>query len=185
MGSAADGTEVVPAVQAHYPDVVLMDIRMPRKDGSTATREVIALPDPPEVVVLTTFDGDDEPIRAAHAGAVGFLLKTESPEDVVAAVRAVAAGEGAVSKRTAKQLLAHIADGPGAAERERARRLFATLTGREAEVAAAVARGLTNREVAAELFVSEGTVKAHLAAVQEKLGVDNRVLVAVMVTQAG
>lgn len=184
VGSASDGTEVVPAVQAHYPDVVLMDIRMPRKDGISATREVVALPQSPAVVVLTTFDGDDEPIRAAHAGAVGFLLKTESPEDVVAAVRAVAAGEGAVSRRTAKQLLHHIADAPGVVERRRARGLVARLTGREHEVASAVARGLTNKDIAAELYVSEGTVKAHLAQVQEKLRVENRVLVAVLMTQA-
>ncbi|MGD8151059.1 response regulator [Ornithinimicrobium sp. Y1694] len=185
VGTAADGTEVVPAVQAHYPDVVLMDIRMPRKDGISATREVAALPDSPRVIVLTTFDGDDEPIRAAHAGAVGFLLKTESPEDVIAAVRAVASGEGAVSKRTAKQLLAHIADADASGARREARRLVGTLTEREQDVARGVARGLTNKEIAAELFVSEGTVKAHLGSVQEKLQVDNRVLVAVLVTQAG
>lgn len=184
VGTAADGTQVVPGVQAHHPDVVLMDIRMPHKDGITATREVLALPDPPKVVVLTTFDGDAEPIRAAHAGAVGFLLKTESPADVISAVRAVAEGEGAVSKRTAKQLLHHIADAPGAADRARARRLVRQLTHREREVADAVSRGLTNKEIAAEMFVSEGTVKAHLATIQDKLGVDNRVLVAVTVTQA-
>lgn len=185
VGTAGDGTEVVQAVRAHYPDVVLMDVRMPRKDGIAATREIVALPDAPAVVVLTTFDGEDEPIRAAHAGAAGFLLKTESPEDIVAAVRAVAAGEGAVSKRTARQLLHHIADAPGAADQRRAGRLVAALSPREAQVASAVARGLTNREIASELYVSEGTVKAQLATVQDKLGVDNRVLVAVLVTRAG
>lgn len=185
VGTAGDGTEVVQAVRAHYPDVVLMDVRMPRKDGIAATREIVALPDAPAVVVLTTFDGEDEPIRAAHAGAAGFLLKTESPEDIVAAVRAVAAGEGAVSKRTARQLLHHIADAPGAADQRRAGRLVAALSPREAQVASAVARGLTNREIASELYVSEGTVKAQLATVQDKLGVDNRVLVAVLLTQAG
>lgn len=185
VGTASDGTQVVPAVQKHHPDVVLMDVRMPGKDGIAATRDVLALPGAPAVIVLTTFDGDDEPIRAAHAGAAGFLLKTESPEDVIAAVLAVAAGEGAVSKRTARQLLHHIADAPGAADQRRAGRLVQTLSPRELEVARGVARGLTNREVAAELFVSESTVKAQLAAVQDKLGVDNRVLVAVLVTRAG
>lgn len=185
VGTAADGTEVVRAVQAHHPDVVLMDVRMPQQDGIATTRQIVALPDAPAVVVLTTFDSEDEPIRAAHAGAAGFLLKTESPEDIVAAVRAVAAGEGAVSKRTARQLLHHIADAPGAADQRRARQLVATLSPRELEVARAVARGLTNREIGAELFVSEGTVKAQLAAVQDKLAVDNRVLVAVTLTQAG
>lgn len=185
VGTATDGTQVVPAVQAHHPDVVLMDVRMPHLDGIAATRAVRALPQAPAVVVLTTFDGEDEPIRAAHAGAAGFLLKTESPDDIVAAVRAVAAGEGAVSRRTARQLLHHIAGPAGSVDHRRAGELIGTLSPRELEVARAVARGLTNREIAAELFVSEGTVKAQLSAVQDKLGVDNRVLVAVLVTQAG
>lgn len=184
VGTATDGTQAVPAVQAHHPDVVLMDVRMPHLDGIAATRAVRALPQAPAVVVLTTFDGEGEPIRAAHAGAAGFLLKTESPDDVVAAVRAVAAGEGAVSRRTARQLLHHIADA-GSVDHRRAGELVRTLSPREFEVARAVARGLTNREIAAELYVSEGTVKAQLSAIQDKLGVDNRVLVAVLVTQAG
>ena len=182
---ASDGAQALRMLESYPVDVVLMDVRMPRQDGIATTREIVALPDAPAVVVLTTFDGEDEPIRAAHAGAAGFLLKTESPEDIVAAVRAVAAGEGAVSKRTARQLLHHIADAPGAADQRRAGRLVAALSPREAQVASAVARGLTNREIASELYVSEGTVKAQLATVQDKLGVDNRVLVAVLLTQAG
>lgn len=184
VASASDGTRAVPAVQSHFPDVVLMDVRMPVKDGIAATRDVMALPHPPAVVVLTTFDGEDEPVRAARAGAAGFLLKTESPEDIVAAVRAVAAGEGAVSKRTAKQLLHHIAERPGTAERAHARRLVALLSDKERQVAERVAQGWGNKEIAAKLFISEGTVKAHLANVQAKFGVENRVLIAVLMTQA-
>lgn len=182
VGTAGDGAAAVTAVQAHHPDVVLMDLRMPVRDGISATAEIVRLPDAPRVLVLTTFDGDDEPVRAARAGAVGFLLKTESPEDVIAAVLAAARGEGAVSRRTARQLMAHIGNGPDAAERERARRGLARLTDRERDVADLVAEGLSNREIAGRLYVSEGTVKTHLAAVQDKLGVANRVLVAVAVT---
>lgn len=183
VGTAHDGSGAVPAVQQFFPDVVLMDIRMPGMDGIAATRAVMALPRPPRVIVLTTLDSEDEPVRAAEAGAAGFLLKTESPEDVVAAVRAVAAGDGALSRRTAKQLLGHIGRDTNASRRQEARALLARLTDKEREVAEAVARGLSNPEIGGELFVSVSTVKAHLAAVQEKLGVENRVLIAVLVTQ--
>lgn len=184
VAAVHDGDEAVGAVQRHHPDVVLMDVRMPRMDGITATARVRALPSPPEVIVLTTFDSDDEPFRAAEAGANGFLLKTESPEDLVGHVRAVAAGEGAVSKRTARQFMAQWRqEGTGPARD--ARRVLARLTPREREVADRVAQGLSNSEIADQLYVSASTVKAQLAMIQDKLGVTNRVMIAVLVTQGG
>ncbi len=184
VASVTDGDQAVGAVQAHHPDVVLMDVRMQRMDGLTATARVRALPDPPEVIVLTTFDSDDEPLRAAAAGASGFLLKTESPEDLVRHVLAVAAGEGAVSKRTARQLLQHLHETTASPERVRASDAVATLSPRETEVAELVARGLSNAEIGERLFVSPSTVKAQLSSIQDKLAVDNRVMVAVVVTLA-
>jgi DNA-binding NarL/FixJ family response regulator len=184
VASVPDGDQAVEAVQRHRPDVVLMDVRMQRMDGLTATSRVRALPDPPQVIVLTTFDSDDEPFRAAAAGASGFLLKTESPEDLVQHVVAVAAGEGAVSKRTARQFLQHLHRSSASPERLGAQRSLARLTDREGEVAALVAEGLSNAEIAERLYVSPSTVKAQLASVQDKLSVDNRVMVAVLVTRA-
>ena len=108
VGTAHDGLAAIEAVHAHHPDVVLMDIQMPRLDGLSATARLRQLPNPPEVIVITTFDADDEPVRAARAGASGFLLKSEDPFEVIAAIKAVAAGEGALSRRTAKQLLGHV-----------------------------------------------------------------------------
>ena len=183
VGAVHDGDQAVEGVQRHHPDVVLMDVRMPRLDGIAATRRVRDLPSPPEVIVLTTFDSDDEPLRAAAAGANGFLLKTESPEDLVTHVLAVAAGEGAVSKRTAKQLLAHLRH-DGTSRRRSAREAMLRLSAREREVAEQVAQGLSNSEIADRLFVSPSTVKAQLSTIQDKLGVTNRVLIAVLVTQA-
>lgn len=184
VGSAADGDQAVEEAQRHHPDVVLMDVRMQRMDGLTATARVRALPDPPEVIVLTTFDSDDEPFRAAAAGASGFLLKTEAPEDLVHHVLAVAAGEGAVSKRTARQLMHHLHTATTAPARRRATGALARLTDRERQVAGLVAQGLSNVEIAGQLYVSHSTVKAQLASIQGKLGVDNRVMVAVTVTRA-
>ncbi|RIK16720.1 MAG: DNA-binding response regulator [Acidobacteria bacterium] len=159
VASVPDGDQAVEAVQRHHPDVVLMDVRMQRVDGLTATSRVRALPDPPEVVVLTTFDSDDEPLRAAAAGASGFLLKTES-------------------------LMQHLHDSTVPPEQTRAVRAVATLSPRESEVAELVAEGLSNGEIGERLYVSPSTVKAQLSSVQDKLGVDNRVMVAVTVTLA-
>lgn len=184
VASVPDGDLAVEAVQRHHPDVVLMDVRMQRLDGLTATRRVRALPDPPEVIVLTTFDADDEPFRAAAAGASGFLLKTESPDDLVQHVLAVAAGEGAVSKRTARQFMRRMHESAASRERIVARRALEALTPREHDVAVLVVEGLSNAEIAQRLYVSPGTVKAQLSSIQDKLGVDNRVMVAVMVTRA-
>lgn len=184
VAEAADGDEVVTAVQAHHPDVVLMDLRMERVDGITATRAVRALPSPPGVIAMTSFDTEAAILEAVHAGAAGFLAKDAGPDEIVAAVRAVAGGEGWLSARAARTVMTQVSADPAAAARREAAALLATLTERELEVARAVAEGLSNAEIAQRVFASEATVKTHLGRVMEKLGVGSRVLVAVVVDRA-
>jgi len=183
VAEAADGDEVVTAVQAHHPDVVLMDLRMPRVDGVTATRSVRALADPPGVIAMTSFDTEAVILDAVHAGASGFLAKDASPDEIVSAVRAVAAGDGALSPRAARTVMAQVSAAPGAAGRRDAVAKLAALTERELDVARLVAQGLSNPEIAQRLFLGEATVKTHLAAATAKLGVTNRVQLAVLVSQ--
>src|SRR5699024_8944668 len=185
VGEAADGDEVVPAVQRHAPDVVLMDLRMPRMDGVTATASVRALPQAPQVVVLTSWDVDQAVLRAVGAGAVGFLLKSSGPEEIMMAVRAAATGDSVLSPRSARKLLNHLNRDVATPERRRAVDLVNTLSDREREVVVRVAQGLSNARVAQQLYVSEGTVKTHLASAQSRLGVRNRVEVAVLAERAG
>lgn len=185
VASVGDGDEVVDAVHAHRPDVVLMDVRMPRVDGVRATAAVRALRTPPRVVVLTTFDSDGLVLEAVRAGAEGFLLKTTGPADMIAAVRSVAAGHGALSPQSAAHVLTHLAGGAGDGGRDEAAALVGGLTGRERDVVLGVWAGRTNREIAAELFLSEQTVKTHLASAQRRLGVFNRTEVAVLVERSG
>jgi DNA-binding NarL/FixJ family response regulator len=184
VGEAEDGTEAVGAVHAHRPDVVLMDIRMPRRDGLAATRDVLALDPAPQVIVLTTFDLDDYVFRALQAGASGFLLKDTPPRELVRAVQVVAAGEAMLSPTVTRRLIGHFSDGE--AERTtRAREQLAALTPREHEVLVSVARGLSNAEIGRQLFMSEATVKAHVSKLLTKLGVANRVQVAILAHDAG
>lgn len=185
VAEASDGDEVVPAVQAHAPDVLLMDLRMARMDGVEATQAVRALPDPPQVVVLTSWDVDDAVLRSLVAGAAGFLLKSAGPTEIVDAVRAVAAGDAVLSPQSTRRVLDHIAGEPCDAERRRAEDLAVALSARERDVTVAVGQGLGNAEIARRLYVSEATVKTHLAAAQGKLGARNRVEVAVLAERAG
>jgi DNA-binding NarL/FixJ family response regulator len=182
VGEAGDGAEVPAALDAHPVDVVLMDLRMPRVDGITATARVRARPDPPEVVVLTTFDADEGVLRALRAGASGFLLKDTPPADLVAAVLKVAAGDPILSPRITRRLMARAAEDSSA--RDRARRALAELSDREREVAAAVGRGRSNGEIAAELHMGVATVKAHVSHVLLKLGLDNRTQIALLAHDA-
>lgn len=185
VGTAEDGEAVVPAVQRHHPDVVLMDIRMPRMDGITATRQVLRLPTPPRVLMLTTFAEDDAVPRAIEAGAAGFLLKTAAPAKIIDSVREVAAGDGVLCSTSARELVQHVAANPAVTrQRETAARL-AQLTQRERDIVIRVAQGLSNADVARDLFVSEATVKSHLGAVLSRLGCSSRVEVAVLVERAG
>jgi DNA-binding NarL/FixJ family response regulator len=182
VGEADDGHSVLPAVDLHHPDVILMDIRMPRLDGIAATRLVCASPRPPAVIVLTTFDADQLVLRALQAGAAGFLLKDCPPADIVRAIESVHAGDGSLSPAIARRLIALVAGEPAAAARqEQARRRLAALTPREREVAAAVAEGLSNADVAGRLHLSQATVKAHVSRLLVKLEASNRVQIALLV----
>ncbi|MDO8143630.1 MULTISPECIES: response regulator transcription factor [unclassified Isoptericola] len=183
VAEAADGDEVVTGVQAHHPDVVLMDLRMARTDGVRATAAVAALPDPPGVVAMTSFDTESAILDAVHAGAAGFLAKDSGPDELVAAVEAVAAGEGALSPRAARVVMDQVAATPTARGREEARAALARLTDREREIAHGVAEGLTNAEIAGRLYLGAATVKTHLGNACQKLGV-NRVRLALLVDRA-
>jgi DNA-binding NarL/FixJ family response regulator len=183
VGEAGDGFEVTAALDAHPADVVLMDLRMPRVDGIAATARVRARPDPPEVVVLTTFDADEGVLRALRAGASGFLLKDTPPPELVAAVLKVAAGDPILSPRITRRLMERAAE--GSSSREKARRALAELSEREREVAAAVGRGNSNGEIASALHMGVATVKAHVSHILLKLGLDNRTQIALLVHDAG
>jgi DNA-binding NarL/FixJ family response regulator len=187
VGEAADGADAVEVVQRERPDVVLMDIRMPRVDGLEATRRLVALPEPARVLVLTTFDTDDMVLQALRAGAAGFLLKDTPPERLVAAVRAAADGEPTLSPSVMTQLIARVsAEVPDAVVRaDPSVQRIASLTDREREVAVVLARGLSNAEIAAELFMSVPTVKTHLSRILDKLGATNRVQAAIAIHEAG
>ncbi|WP_238146892.1 response regulator [Ornithinimicrobium murale] len=185
VGSVGDGDLVVTAVQRHHPDVVLMDVRMPRVDGITATREVLAGANPPRVIVLTTFAEDSAAMRAVEAGAAGFLLKTAGPTEIIDAIRRVAAGEGVLSPASVPELFQHVVAHPVVTQRREAAAQLAGLTERERQIVIRVGRGLSNADVARELFVSEATVKSHLRAVLARLSCTSRVEVAVLAERAG
>ena len=185
VGEAADGSEVAHAVAEHEPDVVLMDIRMPGMDGLAATELLRAHDDAPEVIVLTTFDIDNDVLRALRAGASGFLLKDTPPADIVRAVRAVAAGEPMLSPTITRRLIGHVTDG-GTRDRQRdAREQLDHLTVREREVAVAIGLGKSNAEISRELYMSVATVKSHVSRVLEKLEFNNRVQIALLAHDAG
>jgi DNA-binding NarL/FixJ family response regulator len=185
VGEATDGADAVEAVRRARPDVVLMDIRMPRLDGLAATQAVRALDDPPPVVILTTFDLDDYVFRALQAGAAGFLLKDTPPLELVNAVRVVASGDSMLSPSVTRRLIAHFAEDGRAQRQQAARDRLDRLTEREAEVLAAVGRGLSNAEIGAELYMSEATVKAHVSRLLVKLDQSNRVQLAILAHDAG
>ncbi|MEU1229211.1 response regulator transcription factor [Streptomyces sp. NPDC005828] len=186
VGEGADGREVPELVALHAPDVVLMDIRMPHVDGLTATECLRALPGAPEVVVLTTFHADEQVLRALRAGAAGFVLKDTKPAEIVAAVRRVAAGDPALSPAVTRQLMAHVVERPEQQPRRAtAAARLAELADREREVAVAVGRGRSNAEIAAELYMGVPTVKTHVSRILAKLGLNNRVQIALLVHDAG
>lgn len=181
---AADGRAAVAEALAHRPDVVLMDVRMPRLDGLAATRELARLATPPRVIVLTTFHLDEYVHDALRAGAAGFLLKDTPPRELLHAIRVVAGGEAMLSPVVTRRLIETFASGrsaQGAAARERLQRL----TPREREVLALVAEGCSNAEVGRRLQMSEATVKTHVSRLLDKLEAANRVQVALVAFDAG
>ncbi|GLW47639.1 DNA-binding response regulator [Streptomyces sp. NBRC 14336] len=185
VGEATDGAEVEELVERFRPDVVLMDIRMPSVDGLTATERLRGRPDAPQVVVLTTFHADEQVLRALRAGAAGFVLKDTPPAEIVAAVRRVAAGDPVLSPTVTRQLMEHAAGGAADTRRARARERAAALNDREREVAVAVGRGLSNAEIASELYMTVATVKTHVSRILTKLDLNNRVQIALLAHDAG
>ncbi|HZW01141.1 MAG TPA: response regulator transcription factor [Candidatus Deferrimicrobium sp.] len=184
VGEAGDGAEGIEVVRRSRPQVVLMDIRMPRLNGVEATRRLMSLQAPPQVLVLTTFDADEYVVRALAAGASGFLLKDTPPEAIVDAVRRIAAGEQMLSPTVLSSLIRQVTAGSTAEVEAEARASLKALTARELEVARAVGQGRSNADIAAELFMSISSVKAHVSRVLTKVGVDNRVQIAILVHDA-
>jgi DNA-binding NarL/FixJ family response regulator len=184
VGEAGDGAEAVDLARRLLPDVVLMDIRMPRMDGVAATKAIVEAGLPVRVLILTTFELDEYVVGALRAGAGGFLSKDVPAEDLVEAIRTVAAGEAVVSPKILRRLLDRFADRlpdphatppPG----------LGALTEREHEVLVHIARGLSNAEIARELFVSETTVKTHVGHLLTKLGLRDRVQAVVLAYESG
>ena len=182
VGEAADGAEAVAQARRLRPDVSLVDIRMPRLDGIEVTRALAGpgVPDPLRVVIVTTFDLDEYVYGALRAGAVGFILKDAGPALLAEAVRAASTGDALISPSITLRLLRHLAPG-----RTPAAGPASPLSRRETEVVHAIAKGRTNHEIAAELFISLSTVKSHLASAQAKLGLRNRVELAAWAWESG
>ena len=182
IGEAVNGREAITQAAGLRPDVILMDVRMPVLDGLQATREITALPDPPKILVLTTFDLDDYVYEALRSGASGFLLKDASANELADAVRLVAAGDAMLAPGVTRRLIAEFARmgaprGPN--------RKLEGLTERESEVLALVARGLSNAEIAERLFVAEQTVKTHVSRILMKLGLRDRTQAVVVAYETG
>ncbi|MEV0199638.1 response regulator transcription factor [Nonomuraea sp. NPDC050691] len=178
VGEAADGAEVLPVVRRERPDVVLMDVRMPAVDGIQATRRLVALDDPPKVLVVTTFENDDYVYDALRAGADGFLLKRTRPDELLRAVKLVAAGDTLLFPAAIRALAARRPPGPDVPGIDR-------LTGREGDVLRLMARGLSNGEIAAELVVGQETVKTHVGNVLAKLGARDRTQAVIAAYESG
>ena len=183
VGECGDGDEVADAVERHRPDVVVMDVRMRRVDGAEATRRLAAAPVRPPVLILTTFDDHDTVAASLTAGATGFVLKDAPGEDLLRAVATVAAGHAWLDPRIAPEVLAVYRRSAG--DDRAARAALARLTPREHDVLRLVGRGATNAEVAAELFISEATVKSHLGNLLTKLGLRDRAAAIVLAHRHG
>jgi DNA-binding NarL/FixJ family response regulator len=181
VGDAGDGLEAVEATRQDQPDVVLMDIRMPNLDGLEATKQIVDMESGSRVLILTTFDLDEYVYRALTAGASGFLLKNAPPEQLIGAVRVVAGGDGLLSPSITRRVIEEFTrlPPPGGTE------ALGALTDREREVLQLVARGLSNAEIAAELFVSDATVKSHVSRVLSKLQLRDRVQAVVLAYESG
>lgn len=188
VAEAADGHDAVELVRRHRPTVAVLDIRMPGINGIDAAAEIRNTVPATSIVMLTTFGEDDYILQALGGGAVGFLIKSGGPEELIAGVRAAAEGAAYLSPRVAARVVAHLATtgaGSRAGRRRAARDRIAALTARELEVLAFLGSGLSNRQIAGRLHVVEGTVKAHVSSILARLGVDNRAAAAVVAHEAG
>ncbi|ADD41656.1 response regulator transcription factor [Stackebrandtia nassauensis] len=183
IDTALDGAAGVEAVVRHRPDVVLMDLRMPGVDGLTAIERIAKLPEPPKVVALTTFDADHYVLRALRAGAMGFLVKSTPPEDLIGLVRVAADGHVVLSPVAARRMVAASADEQST--RDELRSLVGELTERETEVLARLGEGLSNAEIGKRLYLSEATVKGYVSRLLLKLGCDNRTQAGLLARDAG
>ncbi|QBJ94592.1 response regulator transcription factor [Rhodococcus sp. ABRD24] len=183
VGEAADGAAAVQAALELAPDVVLMDVRMPIVDGVSATADIIAAGGPTRVLVMTTFDLDEHVLGALRAGASGFLLKDTPPEDLVSAIRSVAAGDAVVSPRVTRRFISRFLNDDVPPTRDPA--VLEVLTDREREVLCLIAGGLSNAEIAARLYLSEATIKSHVGRVLSKLGLRDRVQAVVLSYETG
>ena len=183
VAEAHDGAAGVDAVIQARPDVVLMDLRMPGVDGIAAMERINALTNPPVVVVLTTFDADQHVLRALRAGASGFLVKSTPPADLIGLVRVAAEGHMVLSPAAARRLVAASTDSQQA--RDRARKLIAALTDREVEVLRCLGAGMSNAQIAAQLYLSEATVKGYVSRMLDKLGCANRTQAGLLAHDAG
>ncbi len=185
VGEAADGSEVLGALDHHHADVVLMDLRMPKVDGIAALELVRRQPQPPAVLVLTTFDTDDQVLRALRRGAAGFLVKDTPPAEIVRAIELVAAGESMLSPTVTRRLIDRLASDVNADVRHsEAATVLNELSARDREIAAAIAQGKSNAAIAADLHLSVATIKSHVSAMLGKLQLDNRVQIALLVQDA-
>jgi DNA-binding NarL/FixJ family response regulator len=185
VGEAGDGAAAFAAAGELRPDVVLMDIRMPRVDGLAAARAILARPDPPKVAVLTTFHLDQYVFAALAAGASGFLLKDTPPRQIVAAVRVIAEGAEMLSPAVTRRLIAEYVESRDDQRRAAALRRLAALSEREREILVLVGRGMSNAEAAGAAYMSEATVKTYVSRVLTKLGLANRTQAAILAHEAG
>jgi DNA-binding NarL/FixJ family response regulator len=185
VGDAGDGRAAIDAVDRYRPDVVLMDLRMPRLDGLAATAAIRARAQPPSVVVLTTFDTDDDLFQALDAGATGFLLKDTPPVDLLRAIRVAASGDGMLSPGVTRRVINRFTAEDRTLRRREARGRLDGLTEREREVLVEIGCGHANAEIARHLHMSEATVKTHITHLFEKLAATNRVQLAIAAFRAG
>ena len=181
VGEAGNGQEAIEVVRTARPDVVMMDIRMPVMDGLTATARILETPDPPRIVMLTTFDLDEAAARAIRQGASGFLLKDADPEFLLAAIRTVHSGSSVIAASATRELFAHFS----APDHAPVPQSYHALTEREREIFALAARGLSNAEIAGREFLSEATVKTHISRILAKLALRDRVQLVVFAFEHG
>lgn len=184
-GAAGDGREAISLARTLRPDVVVMDVRMPELDGIQATRAIAAEPDAPKVIVLTTFDEDEYVYGALRAGASGFLVKSMALEDILAAIRVVAAGDALIAPSVTKRLIHAFARSEGVTPAGQPVRALENVTEREREVLALVGRGMSNAEIARHLFISAATAKTHVARLLAKLEARDRVQLVIAAYEAG